>query len=819
MFNRLLEILLGLDRGFLNKEGELTLQWNPRWPGQEIVTPAVWNLLLAAIAVMLVIYVYRREARSTRARVILGACRLLLLGLTLALLNRPVLSLVQSRMEPSVLAVMIDDSVSMRVRDIVAGPGAEPQARLDAAISLLTSQDQELLRKLSKLHELRLYTFDRDAQPLATIANEPADHDKDPKQVTPLDPAAVKAVSSIKPTGQNTQLLGSIKSVLTDLQGQRVAGVVVISDGRDTPTSATSDAMSQVKSFGVKVYPLAVGSDRAPANIDLQAVSVQDSVFKGDIVNVQVTVRGTGYEPGHSIQLTLKNKKTGLPIMSDGRPVETTVTVQDDRPIEAELQFKSDQQMGKDETGTVDLIVEAVKQAGEIDEADNLRNIQVSVLDAKISVLYVDGYPRWEYRYIKNEMIRDKSVDISCLLTSADPSFAQEGDKRITRFPESIEELLEYDVVLFGDVDPRQFSDRQLQLVADFVSKRGGGFGMVAGPRYSPRLYRNTAIEPVLPVNITRLPPEDNSTITAGFRPVLTKDGEASTIFRFFPDRERNKRYLTTEIQPLFWYQRGVTAKAGVGEVFAEHPTDVGPDGRKSPLLILGRFGSGRTMFSAYDDSWRWRFYTGESIFDTYWVQQLRYLARSKKLGQRRVTLSSAKPSYELGDQVRLQMRVVDPALLQQLPDQIRVDVMAEPAEGGSPTLVRQENLIRQEGQSDLYIASFTADRVGKYSVKLPPLASGIDTIQVPVEVIVPRLELSQPQVNRAAMTALATETDGQLIELADAKTRLPALIPSAAKVFPVISGQPLWDAPLVLTLFVLIVTIEWVVRKLQGMV
>ncbi len=819
MFNRLLEILLGLDRGFLNKEGELTLQWNPRWPGQELVPPTVWNLLLAAIAVMLVIYVYRHESRSTRARVILGTCRLLLLGLTLALLNRPVLSLVQSRMEPSVLAVMIDDSVSMRVRDIIAGPGAEPQSRLDAAISLLTSQDQELLRKLSKLHEVRFYTFDRDAQPLATIANEPLDHDKDPKQVAPLDPAAVKAITGIQPTGQNTQVLSSIKSVLTDLQGQRVAGVVVFTDGRDTPISATNDAMAQVKSFGVKVYPLTVGSDRAPANIDLQSISVQDSVFKGDIVNVQVTVRGTGYEPGHSIQLTLKNKKTGLPIMSDGRPVETTVVVQDDRPVETELQFKSDQQMGKDQTGMLDLIVEAVKQAGEIDEADNVRNIQVSVLDAKISVLYVDGYPRWEYRYIKNEMIRDKSVEISCLLTSADPSFAQEGNKRITRFPESIEELMEYDVVLFGDVDPRQFSDRQLQLVADFVSKRGGGFGMVAGPRYSPRLYRNTSIEPVLPVGITRLPPEDNSTITTGFRPVLTKDGEASTIFRFFPDRERNKRFLTTEIQPLFWYQRGVTPKPGVGEVFAEHPTDVGSDGRKSPLLVLGRFGSGRTMFSAYDDSWRWRFYTGESVFDTYWVQQLRYLARSKKLGQRRVTLTTAKPSYELGDQVRLQMRVVDPTLLQQLPDQIRVDVLAEAVDGGAPSLVRQETLIRQDGQGDLYIASFTADRVGKFSVKMPPLASGIDTIQVPVEVIVPRLELSQPQVNRAAMTALATETDGQLIDLADASRKLPALIPSAAKVFPVISGQPLWDAPLVLTLFVLIITIEWVVRKLQGMV
>jgi len=822
MFNRLLEILLGLDRGFLNRDGELTLQWNPRWPGQEIVSPAVWNLLLIAVMVLLVVYVYRRESRSVRARVTLGVCRALLLGMTLALLNRPVLTLVQSRTEPSVLAIMIDDSVSMRVRDILASKDAEPQGRLDAVLNLLGSQDQEMIRTMSRLHELRLYTFDRDAQPLITVANSPGE--AKPDSAKPLaDPEIAESLATIKPVGQTTQMEASVKSVLTDLQGQRVAGVVVITDGRDTPTSASPDLMAAVKAFGVKIYPLAVGSERAPANIDLQAVSVQDSVFKGDIVNVQVTVRGSGYEAGHNVRLILKNKKTGLPIMSDGRPVEATAVLNDDRPAEAELQFKSDQQLGAEEVGTLDLIVEAVKQPGEIDEDDNLRNVQVAVLDAKISVLYVDGYPRWEYRYIKNEMIRDKTVDISCLLTSADPSFVQEGDKRITRFPESIEELMEYDVVVFGDVDPRQFSDRQLQLVSDFVSKRGGGFGMIAGPRYAPRVFRNTAIEPVLPVNITKLPPEDNSTITTGFRPILTKDGEASTIFRFFADKERNKRFLSNEIQPLFWYQRGVTAKPGVGEVYAEHPNDIGPDGRKSPLLVLGRYGSGRTLFSGFDDSWRWRFYTGESVFDTYWVQQLRYLARSKKLGQRRVTLASAKSSYELGDQVRLQMRVVDPTLLQQLPDQIRVDVMGESngtdSAASSPTLSRQETLVRQEGQSDLYIASFTADRVGKFAVKLPPLASGIDTIQVPVEVVVPRLELSQPQVNRAAMAALATETDGQLIELADARTKLPALIPSAAKVFPVISGQPLWDAPLAMTIFVILITVEWVVRKLQGMV
>ena len=69
---------------------------------------------------------------------------------------------------------------------------------------------------------------------------------------------------------------------------------------------------------------------------------------------------------------------------------------------------------------------------------------------------------------------------------------------------------MEYDVILFGDVDPRQFSDAQLQLVSDFVAKRGGGFGMISGPRYSPQAFKNTAIEPILPVIISRVETEEN---------------------------------------------------------------------------------------------------------------------------------------------------------------------------------------------------------------------------------------------------------------------------------------------------------------------
>lgn len=796
---RFWEIILGLERGFLSREGEFALAFNPRWPGGEIVGNATWNVLLVIAAVALVWWVYRREARSRTTRLILAGTRIALLVLVIALLNRPVLTLTQSRTEPSVLAVLVDDSVSMKVADVINDTAA-PQSRLLAVQQLLSADDAALLRDLAQIHQVRFYRFSSTASGI-----EPAAAAESADGLQPI----VGAIESLQPTGQSTRIMPSLRQVTSDLQGQRVAGIVVLTDGRDTPAQPLNEQLAQIRDLRAKVYPVIVGTDQPARNIDVQSVSAEESAFVGDIVNVRVALRGMGLEPGQPVQLRLVDANTGALVDAGGRgSTETTVTIDDDRPVEAELQFKPA------EVGTLDLIVEATPIVGEINEQDNRRPLQISVLEAKLTVLYVDGYPRWEYRYLKNELIRDRTIEVSCLLTSADPTFRQEGDKPITRFPESIEELLAYDVVIFGDVDPRQFTDNQLQLVADFVARRGGGFGMIAGPRFSPYAYRNTAIETILPVDFTSAAPDTSTggTIAEGFRPVLTRSGDRSGFFRFFAEREINDAYLRESLQPLFWYARNIAPKPGVGEIFAEHPTDTLQDGRRAPIIVVGRYGAGRTLFSGIDDTWRWRYYTGEAIFNTYWVQKLRYLARGKKLGDRRITLGAERPTYEIGEQVRIVLRTLDPNLLTQLPEQIRVEITDA---AGQP--VRSEMLTRQQNQPDTWIASFQADREGALVARIAPVASGLEERTVRFDVNLPRLELVEPQIDVASLTRIATETGGRVVSLQQAR-ELPRIIPSAERNTPVVSGQPLWDAPLAMALFVLLITFEWVARKVMGM-
>jgi len=254
---------------------------------------------------------------------------------------------------------------------------------------------------------------------------------------------------------------------------------------------------------------------------------------------------------------------------------------------------------------------------------------------------------------------------------------------------------------------------------------------------------------------------ESPSAITTGFRPLLTKEGASSSIFRFFADRAQNEKYMTEGMQPIFWYCKNVMAKPGVGEVYATHPSDSGPDGRKAPLLVLGRYGAGRTLFSAIDDSWRWRFYTGEGVFDTYWVQQIRYLARSKKLGQRPHHLhipSSDLPARRAGPR-----HAADhgPQLIQQLPEQIRVEIT-----DANGQIIRHETLIRQEGQPELYVGSFTADQVGNFTVKLPSVAGQVEAQELPVTVAVPSWNWLSRRSIGPFLTRLASETLGRVVDL-----------------------------------------------------
>ncbi|HEX8914354.1 MAG TPA: hypothetical protein VF796_18550, partial [Humisphaera sp.] len=457
-----------------------------------------------------------------------------------------------------------------------------------------------------------------------------------------------------------------------------------------------------------------------------------------------------------------------------------------------------------------------------------------------------------------------------------DPDPASKFPGRITRFPETPEELRNWDVVIFGDVDPRQFTEMQLRMLADFVGRDAGGFGLIAGPKFAPREYKNQPIEPVLPVALTaaRDPTSENRLFNQPFSPELTEEGrkgEAATVFRFFPDPKKNEQYLKEELPKLFWFYWGVTEKPGVSRVYAVHETVTGPDGQKAPLLVLGRFGDGRTVFSAIDDTWRWRYYTGESTFDTYWVQLIRYMARGRKIAERGYKFVVEQRQVTRGGRVQVNLNLLNPKLAEiygGVADPSRAETRPAatqpaglPAGGRGVTVevvdaagkvVRKLDLVREDPRTNLFTGGFEAtDLPGRYTIRLPKLGGDdpdfkdVKAAARNYEVVLPIDELVVPTADPSTLfkvtasadqraapaatrpagpttvpaTAPAAAAAARVLNPVDARDRLASMIPDLSEtiVRPHVEDT-LWDKWQMLTIFVLLLSTEWVLRKVWGM-
>ncbi len=68
-------------------------------------------------------------------------------------------------------------------------------------------------------------------------------------------------------------------------------------------------------------------------------------------------------------------------------------------------------------------------------------------------------------------------------------------------------------------------------------------------------------------------------------------------------------------------------------------------------------------MFHAFDDTWRWRFRAGDKYFGRFWVQTVRFLARSKLVGQRQAEVQTDRKRYQRGQPIQLRVRFPNPGL------------------------------------------------------------------------------------------------------------------------------------------------------------
>ena len=281
------------------------------------------------------------------------------------------------------------------------------------------------------------------------------------------------------------------------------------------------------------LYPVGLGSPEPARDLELTELLVDDVVFVDDLVRFQAKLLARGFA-GQEVTVRLRER--------DARSQRSRRRARDRvdprrRPRPTASRTRVELGHRPKQTGEIIYTLEVEPRPRELQAENNRIERTVNVRKEKLKVLLVDSEPRYEYRYLKNYLEREETIDLSVVLLSSDPEYSEQDRSALPTFPAAKDELFAYDVVLIGDADPSFLSASQMQNLAEFVTEKGGGLLFIAGENFDPLSYTGTPLELLLPIELAeaRNPTAVGNAIAA-FRPELTAEGRTSPIFRFGDD-------------------------------------------------------------------------------------------------------------------------------------------------------------------------------------------------------------------------------------------------------------------------------------------
>lgn len=844
----------------------------------------LWLLVLIIAAVMFFIgLVYYKESRNagTKSKVLMAGMRSFVALLALIIWMEPVVKSENTNLFRKVILVMIDTTGSMATddrnydddtaRSIAAGlynlngQDVKKLKRIDIVKDYLENPNVAFLKRLQEKGLVKIVTLDNDSRIKyddPKVFLEPGENEK----FGAVNADAVKAIAA---KSLQTDLPQAVSDMLARAASEAsLAGVIVISDGRSTALSEDESKASKtltarlleetVSKAGVPIYCVTLGSPKPPRNLMTVSIEGPAKITKDSTATLDVYFRSEGYDSG-TVNIVLQKEDLDAtdPAEKGWKDFEQqTMTLEAGKSgqkirVYPPFKFKPELKPGQREAHyKFRAVIES--REDEVDapspenpvDVDNITDPPhyLDVTDRRLNVLYVEGTPRWEYRYLKNVLIRKKDeMVVWCLLLSADKQFPQEhtpgtylddqgNDTKILplpKFPDR-EELKKFDVIIWGDVDPSMGSyanaygitREAFENIRDFVQGPqsgkpddglgGGGLICILGESYFPLMYaedkEGAPLGSILPFQIREPQGEDvYKDRTESFKFQLTDFGKSSELFRFAENPEENATYWSQGdvnkeqygLPGAFWYWPIETDPQAIGaKVYVRHrdakPQETSPDKPTSgyALFFEKEVGKGTVFVSAIDETWRWRYqYGDEPYFAPFWIRIIKRVAEHRLQSETKWFIRT-DPKYAVkdlksGNKIKVDAKV-QPEIAKAMGKDEKLQVWYQ--RRGEGTKMELLELQRVAEGSNL----FTAD-LPMQDVELPPDASSveydiwIDENKTPgsngkvKNFFVVRVE-DKEHLNRTAdptfLTALAQNTDTAYVPNADKPEETKWLFP-----------------------------------------
>lgn len=762
--------------------------WLPAW-------------VLLALAVLIFIFyrgVCRRDGRRLRAGQVraLYALRIALAAGVLLMLLRPALDILSGEKRPPVVALLVDESLSMTLPVEHDNPlldrrvGGHLAGRSRYAVAAEAAA--RLAEPLAATHRVKLFTFSDKLDLVKDLAHG--------------GQGAAEAVrGALKaPSGEHTNVADAVAQALSgELERSKVSAIVLISDGRPTDAAGFEPAARAARERGIAIHTVTCGTEEPLRDLAIEHLIAPEEASLNDVMAVRVAIRNH-IRPNLAVELK---------VLEEGQQVAaqelTLAWGRNDRIVTATPRV----------TGERKFAIVLPEFPDELTYENNRKDFTVSVVERELRVLFIAGSPSIEYHFMVQSLSRDPIINVSGWLQSADINYLQPGDTPLERLPRSLRDWEEYHVAILYDVDPNQLSNEQ-ETSLEALVRGGGGLLFVAGRTHGmDKLLqvRGPRMAALLPVEIDRDRRSDHEDFfETPFRAERTEAGRKHPIFRFEMDERANDEVWAT-LPTFYWHHPALAAKPTAVSLLER----VGPDaGRGRVLMALQRYEKGVVFYTGLQTLWRWRYPYENYDYDRFWRQLVRYLSEAKLLGaQKQVALYTDKATYSPGENVQITLAVLDPALLNQLRQESLVATVVEESGGELRVPMRP---VAGEGMAE-YRAEYRARRVGRYKANVQhALARGSSDRRPlfnesrPFDVELQSLEFLNPTADPAAMARLAAATGGKAFARQGLRD-LAALandIPREPQVVALRTVEDFWDSPLFLLIFLGIICTEWVLRK-----